>query len=45
MCKIKITFLNGKRGWAVRPLIKEGGKLGKKPEDKKPSAPIAFGMP
>jgi hypothetical protein len=26
-------------------LIKEGKKLGKKPKDKKPGAPIAFGMP
>jgi hypothetical protein len=25
-------------------LIKEGKKPGKKPEDKKPGAPIAFGM-
>jgi hypothetical protein len=26
-------------------MIRENGKLGKKPEDKKPGAPIAFGMP
>jgi hypothetical protein len=29
----------------MRTLIEEGGKLGKKPEGKKPGPPIAFGMP
>ncbi len=29
----------------MRALIREGAKLGKKPEDEKPGGSIAFGMP